>query len=299
MYSGKTVVVLLSCMLAGCAAMTPIPPSYRAEIPCTPDAATEIVTRASTFLQGLFGPVDSMTPEIVRYPDATALRQALGFSASDRTSGFYDRAADRIHVACSGEPGLTAILMHESTHRYLNQRFAFAAPAGDRFTAGKPLPAVPPWLQEGLASWMEAAQTNQSGLEMRVNAQRLAEFRQLMRRGWLPPLERVLAKGFDEPFRSADYAAAWALVWYLMQDSAARERLAGYLEAAKRGLFDDPDREYPALVAHCADFSEFSRAWDKHVSDASVVLFRRLMMRGQAEDEWQRAWRKTLWLTTP
>lgn len=285
--------MLLACMLGGCATMTPIPASHQAEIPCTAEAAAEIVARTSKFLQGRFGPVDLMAPEIVRYPDAVALRQALGFSPSDRATGFYDRAADRIHAACSGNPGFAAILIHESTHRYLNQRFAFRSPTEEM------LPAVPPWLQEGLASWMEAAQINQSGLEIRVNTQRLAEFRQLLWRGQLPPLERMLTMGFDDTFRSADYAEAWALVWYLMQDSAAREGLAAYLDAARHGLFDDPGREYPAMVARCADFSEFSRAWDKHVSDASVLLFRRFLMLGKADDEWQYAWRRALWSTKP
>lgn len=292
MYSCLTV-VLLAGMLGGCAAMTPIPASHQAEISCTADAAAEIVARTSKFLQDRFGPVDLISPKIVRYPDAAALRQALGFSPSDRTAGFYDRAADRIHAACSGDPGFAAILMHESTHRYLNQRFAFRSPAEEM------LPAVPPWLQEGLASWMEAAQISQSGLDVHVNAQRLAEFRQLLWRGQLPPLERILTRGFDDAFRSADYAEAWALVWYLMQDSAAREGLIVYLDAARHGLFDEPGREYPAIVAHCADFSEFSRAWNKHVSDASLLLFRRLLMRGKEDDEWQRAWHRALWSTKP
>lgn len=280
---------MLACfLLGGCAAMAPVP--HHAQTPCTADAAASIVARASAFLQGKFGAADVVAPEIVRYPDAAALRQALGFAPSDRTAGYYDRAADRIHVACSGNMPLDALLMHEATHRYLHRRFSFRPRLTEKFSAQNPLPSVPPWLQEGLAAWMES---NSDDAQMRVNTQRLAEFRQMMRRGGLPPLERVLAKGFDDPFRAADYAVAWALVWYLMQDARGIEGLAAYLDAASRGFFNDPEREYPELVSGCADFSEFARAWDKHVSDASTL-------RGVLSDEdWQREWRKSLWSMKP
>lgn len=296
--AGTVAMLALMALLAGGCA-EPGPALNEAAMPCTAAAATRIEADTSKFLQGRFGQLESDTPDIVRYADAAALRQALGFSPSDRTSGYYDRAADRIHVACSGKPGFAALLMHEATHRYLYRRFAFR-PGTDRFSAGEALPAVPPWLQEGLSSWMESAKITESGLELRINAARLAEFRQLLWRGRLPPLERVLATGFDEPFRSPDYAVSWALIWYLMQDAQGREGVAAYLEAARLGFFDEPEREYPAMVAACDEFSCFMRVWDEHVSAASARLFRTfLQTQGQMPDEWELAWRRAIWAIVP
>jgi hypothetical protein len=159
------------------------------------------------------------------------------------------------------------VVRHEAVHWLVAQRF------GVTFPDGTWLPALPRWLDEGLATAFEMG-----GPGTTDNPLRRAQFNRLSRPHWraMIGLRRTLGHHRGQSFGSAGYARSWAVVSYLLRENP--ESLKALLQARIAWLRNRQQRRERAvhereLVAACR--REFDRivlagrplgAWFQQVS---------------------------------
>ena len=157
-----------------------------------------------------------------------------------------------------------AIAAHEGWHQYSQTTFRSALPV---------------WLEEGIACYMEGFRMPPGApvptfLPWR-NAERYSELRSAFRKGRLPALREFL-EGSPQSFLAvsrdaqlAYYAQAWALVHFLREGEGGRwrPRLEAALQQAVRGELPAAARTGPGflVIAIEPDFDAFARAYDRFV----------------------------------
>jgi len=154
-------------------------------------------------MQELFGGTVNV-PKIVFYPTGEALRRDLGLPESGRISGRYDPVGDELYIACREENTLIfeRVLRHEAAHYYLRHIF------------GK----IPYRLEEGIAAYIEEGALFEGKPAEHINAERLREFRALLRRGRVPDVAEIFLPEQDGVLSSADYAVAWGFVFAMLHN---------------------------------------------------------------------------------
>lgn len=196
-----------------------------------------------------------------------------------------------IHVACRGsEPGHPyRTLLHEGTHQFIHLGAGYREPG--RTPATPPRLALPLWLNEGLASYYEAAYITPDLLQPgRPDAARLAELQAALRDGKVPSLGKILARRYGEPFMSLDYAIAWGLVYTLMQE-APPSWAAGGREWLKT-LIDDSRRGWPGANLAVRSSPDYDPWWGLVTSTTRQSFEQFVEERGMTVPEWEIAWRK-------
>lgn len=198
-----------------------------------------------------------------------------------------------IHVACRGdEPGHPyRTLLHEGTHQFIHLGAGYREPGQPPTTL--PRLALPLWLNEGLASYYEAAFVTPDLLQPgRPDPERLEELQTALRNGKVPPLGQILAKQYGEPFASLDYAVAWGVVYALMQESPPPWAVGGreWLKA----LIDKGHRGWPGARVAVQPVPGYDPWWGLVTSAARIEFERFVDERGLTVPEWETAWRKWL-----
>lgn len=222
---------------------------------CTQDAGLPLLRAANQRLQTLFG-ATVPPPHLNIHAQAHDLRLVHGAPHDSQGAGLYRAAAQEIHVACrEGEkPVFEPVLRHEATHHYLRQAFG----------------QLPPWLEEGVAAYMEAGPLTEGLPASHVNRERLAEFRALVRQGELPSLrDKFSHEVWREP-SSADYALGWALVFSLLH------------------LVEPP------IQQQRRDLLRFLLSKAGSEGDSAYRRFLAAMT-GQEGEEGERRWRREIW----
>jgi hypothetical protein len=182
------------------------------------------------------GPAKPLTLCLLGDADAyTRAASAFGDIPSDW--GFY-RPDLRIAIANVGQS--IGNLRHELVHPLL----------GDDF------PAIPAWLNEGIAALYGTARPTTKGFTFLVNY-RLRDLQRALRRGELPTLAE-LAASTDEDVRGARAATFYAMSRYVLL-YAERHGSLGALYAAMRDASGDVDAQR-AVLEHYIDERAF-RAW--------------------------------------
>jgi hypothetical protein len=230
-----------------------LPPALSAG--CGQEEAQALAGRVLARMGGLFGGT-AAAPEIVLYGTAEELRRAL--SAQEGIAGLYDPDCHRVHVACSegSAPVFERVLRHEAAHAYVHQVYG----------------PVPAWLDEGIATCLEAGSLAEGGLSAQINAERLKEFRMLLMRGRVPSLAVFLSANPGAPLPSAGYAVAWGLVFTLLHhsDPAIQSRNRRILRTL-----------LPATASSGVDV---------------YAIFADAVAAGPENMErWERSWRRALW----
>jgi len=176
--------------------------------------------------------------------------------------GSYDRRDDTIHLMCSpGNVGLAeSTFRHEATHYFLHHAFQ----------------RLPSWLEEGMATYMEAGSLDEAGLYDHINKDRLQEFKGLLIRNRLPPLDELISGRTDGLGRSQEYAICWALVFGLLhqEESTVQEQRRALLRRMVEGAQHD-DMTTEQSVA---------KTFFDAIKDED----------GQSHD-WEMQWRRELW----
>lgn len=157
-----------------------------------------------------------------------------------------------------------AIAAHEGWHQYSQTTFRAALPV---------------WLEEGIACYMEGFRMPPGAVVPTFlpwrNAERYSELRSAFRKGRLPALREFL-EGSPQSFLAvsrdaqlAYYAQAWALVHFLREGEGGRwrPRLEAALQQAVRGELPAAARTGPGflVVAIEPDLDAFARAYDRFV----------------------------------
>lgn len=195
-----------------------------------------------------------------------------------------------IHVACLGEepdhPYRT--LLHEGTHQFLHLAAGCREP-----TDGLPRLALPLWINEGLASYYEAAFVTPDRLQSgRADAVRLAQLKRALQRQTAPSLAGILARRYGEPFASLDYAAAWGIVYALMQEEpqtwahGGREWLAHHIRRSAQCCAELPSSHESQSVRGAED-------WWAGITEYGRVDFEDYVAaRGLTLSSWEAEWKK-------
>lgn len=137
-------------------------------------------------------------------PEPVLIEELANGNEEGGVIGFYRDQGAEMHVTCSiDDPGrLAATVRHEYTHHYLHRDFGF----------------VPLWLDEGLATYMEAGSLDEGTLADHVNVSRLREYVQLLKWGKVPGIQTLVSGKPTGLSRSQYYAVSWGLVFSLMHD---------------------------------------------------------------------------------
>ena len=271
---------------------------YRIRTDAGKPAAYEVnrfMERAAALWTPLFGvPAPAALPlEVWLHRDPADLVKVLASQKLTTTAtGLYlPNPPPAIHVACWGEePGHPyRTLLHEGTHQFIHLGAGYQVPG--RPVATPPSLALPLWLNEGLASYFEAAFLTPDLLQPgRPEPARLVELQNALRRGKAPPLEKILAKRYGEPFTTLDYAVAWGVVYALMQEApppwatGGREWLHALVDEARRGWPTDALAS-PATVAG-------GQQWWATITDQTRMAFETYTTeRGLTVAAWEAQWR--------
>lgn len=254
--------------------------------------------RAAGLWTPLFGvPEPAALPLEVRiHGDPAAMKQLLASQHLPATAtGLYlPLSPPMIHVACRGdEPGHPyRTLLHEGTHQFAHLAAGYRAP-------GKPAPgprlAVPLWLNEGLATYFEAAFIAPEVLIAGMtDPDRLDELRTALREGRAPSLNKILTARYGDEFTSLDYAASWGLVHALLQEepppwsAGGRGWLTGVLAGARRG--------WPGAGVGGDGAGRYDPWWGLVTIAVHDAFLDFVAERGMTLPQWECEWRK--WLLT-
>ncbi len=262
-----------------------------------------LVDAAFQELQRTFGVDCDEKVTVVAYATLGEFRRsAANPSFTARTRGTHYPGTGEIHLTmtadATSEP--SAIVLHETAHFYLHRCFDFRRPAERRTGAGpQRLASVPRWLQEGVATCMEALCLEDGRLRAgRISLHRLRELEDIIGTARFPGIERVIRKVFGTPMSTEDYAVAWGIVHTLLYHpapsvrAARRETLKTYLAHCRRGFFDRPAAAFKAFLADGGEPGPgFRRRWADWVSRNSLELFRELFLEeADSLDAWRRRW---------
>lgn len=198
---------------------------------------------------------------------------------------------------------LLEVARHETTHLLLHEAGGFRVPATARAAVGKDvLPAVPWWLEEGLASCMEPGPAAR-GPAAGIHAGRCRDLQKLIQEERCPSLADVLGKPLEAKGSGEDYAVAWGVLYDVLfppqpsSHAAGLRRLHAYLEACRRGFLADPEREFgPRFLRPDGTLPPgFEQAWSAYIAPASLAAFPRLLLPPDASlAEWETGWRQRM-----
>lgn len=203
--------------------------------------------------------------------------------------GFYSPVPPAaIHVLWTGpfsdHPFLT--LAHEGFHQFAHHT-ALADkqlnPAENRLNF--PV-AIPIWLNEGLAQFVEGAVVTEKHFEPgRIHQARLVHLQNLIKTKKVPDLKKILNQRYDEPFDNADYSASWGVVFALYHGLSSSGKW--YTDSCLinfQGIFRD------FLSANFLnDYSE--HGWDEFLARESLLAFEQSVLKqGYTLSDWEKAW---------
>jgi hypothetical protein len=271
---------------------------YRVRTDAGRPAAHEIdrfMERAAVLWTPLLGVPDplSLPLEVHLHCDpADLVRVLTSQKLTAHATGLYlPSPIPAIHVACSGsEPGHPyRTLLHEGTHQFIHLGAGYREPGRPATTP--PRLTLPLWLNEGLASYYEAAFITPDLLQSgRADPARLNELQTALRRNKVPTLATILARRDGEPFTSLDYAIAWGMVYALMQEApppwatGGREWLKALVDEARRGW-----PSFPPPTPSVRD----DLLWRSTVTDRTRTAFETFVAdRGLSMPAWEMHWRE-------
>lgn len=271
---------------------------YRIRTDAGRPAAAEVsrfMERAASLWTPLFGVPDpkALPLEVRLHRDHDDLEKVLAEQKlTARATGLYlPYPAPAIHVACrADEPGHPyRTLLHEGTHQFIHLGAGYREPG--RQPAAPPRLALPWWLNEGLASYFEAAFITPDLFQPgHPDTKRLEELQTALRSGKVPSLGSILAKRYGEPFSSLDYAIAWGLVYALMQEApppwaaGGREWLKAQIDEGRRG--------WPGAKVAAQPSPGYDPWWGLVTSTVLSSFERFVDDRALTVPEWELAWRK-------
>jgi hypothetical protein len=189
--------------------MLVVPGRASAADACTTARALALWRATASRLHDLLGAPVPPPPRILIYREAQNLP---GREPGLAVIGSYSLKSRNIRVSCSNgaAPVFDITVRHESTHYFLH--------AGIR--------RIPRWLDEGLATTMEAGSLQKGTPADHVNEPRLREYLDMLKFGIVPRLADVMDGSPLALTPSQEYATYWSLVFSLVYnaDPAVQER---------------------------------------------------------------------------
>lgn len=228
---------------------------------------------------------------------------SLGFPPSIRA--FYSPVSpSAVHLLSAGMPEdeLISLLLHEGLHQRADLYVRIAPDCeSEEINGSFPAPhshlALPLWLNEGLATFMESARYTEGRLVTgEPNRERLRQLQGMIEGNRRFSLTRVIERSYGETFSSGDYAVAWGVVYDMAQNhNGDGSLLESYLRTLEGNLAREgrrlcnrgrPENEKPDRSFH---------AWNILLAEQSLQTFKEtLASHGQTIAQWERQWRQRI-----
>ena len=224
---------------------------------CTTARALALWQATASRLHDLLGGPIPPPPRILIDEDAQNLP---GREPGLAVIGGYSSKSQTIRVSCSNGGVLVfdATVRHELAHYFLHTWIAH----------------IPKWLDEGLATTMEAGSLNGGTLADHVNEPRLREYVDMLKFGIVPRLSDVIDEKPLTLTPSQEYATYWALAFALLYnaDPAIQER--------RRALVH-------RLLATAAETEDTAQAVEQ--------VFLENTVRAGSNSHWEMRWHREIW----
>ena len=208
---------------------------------------------------------------------------------SGASMGFYSPVPPAaIHVLWTDpffdHPFLT--LIHEGFHQFAHHTALADKQLNPLRTKPNFPVAIPIWLNEGLAQFVEGAVVTEKHFESgRIHQARLVHLQNLIKTKKVPELKKILNQRYDETFDNVDYSAAWGVVFALYHGLScsgewyADSRLINY-----QGIFRD------FLSSNLLNGYSEPR-WDEFLARESLLAFKQsLLKQGYTLSDWEKVW---------
>ena len=210
-------------------------------------------------------------------------------------SGFYTPAEPAgIYLPLTETNGVHPFftLAHEGLHQYIHEIKGIQIPA----TSAR-LPAVPLWLNEGLALNMEAALVNEANFQPgRIHPPRLDHLQRMIEAGGIPSVKEVLSKTYGEPFTNEDYSVAWGVTYFLLNQKSLDNLCLKYWSALQEKLKYEAslmvkNKKFPTSK----DLIRLQTLWADHLqATAARIFMKQVVGQGQNWTSFQKHWEKAI-----
>lgn len=182
--------------------MLVLPAQASAAAACTAARALTLWRGTASRLHDLLGEPIPPPPRILIYREAQDLpRREPGLAVI----GSYSWKSRTIRVSCSNGAAsvFDTTVRHESTHYFLHSRIR----------------RIPTWLDEGLATTMEAGSLTKGALTDHLNEPRLRQYVDMLKFGVVPRLADVTDGKPLALTPSQEYATYWSLAFALLYNA--------------------------------------------------------------------------------
>ncbi len=271
-------------------------PHYRIHAQCSQATADDIVRLLEALYQtctDLLGAGQAHEQlHVYTYADRRQYEEQLkAMGLSDRFSSgmFTPGGVPGIHLPLVETGGTHPFftLIHEGVHQYLHAVKGLPIKA-----AGIKLPAVPLWMSEGLALYLEAALVNVDELEPgRIHTARLHHLQQLLQDNSAPGLEKVLTKSYGVPFTNADYSVAWGIIHFLNEHQLWQEFWQQWQVAVaqEHSYFLQEIEQAPT-----DDNLALQKVWAQRLGPLSEKVFAEQIVGAEGLSSWQERWQNSI-----
>lgn len=226
------------------------------------------------------------------------------------SAGFfrYLGADTEIHVAyvdTFGKTAPTSTLLHEGTHQFVHLALSMPIPAAYQSSFPKEvntLQAIPVWLNEGFATYMEKSYFNGKFLVVgEINKDRLKHLQSMIKKQENGPLQDLFQIENSANFQLPHYAIAWGVAYWFLHDrdktkaNAKKAILKQYVDAIKLGFMTNPETEMKSRFFDHPDYKSkgFWPLWNEHIQKESYDTFVRLTVKEEKDfSKWQTLWEK-------
>ncbi|MHC4883711.1 MAG: DUF1570 domain-containing protein [Planctomycetota bacterium] len=226
------------------------------------------------------------------------------------SAGFfrYRGAETEIQVAYVrdfGSTGPTKTLLHEGVHQFVHLALSMPIPEAykDKFPPEMTrLQTLPRWLNEGLATYMERGYYDGKRLVIgEINKDRLRHLQSMIRSNQNCPLKDLFNIHDIQDFQLPHYAMSWGVTYWFLQDRSKskakkkRKILKAYVEAAKKGFMEDPEKELKTRFFDNPELRTkgFWQLWREHIQTEGYKTFVKLTVKKEADfPKWEKAWVK-------
>ena len=165
------------------------------------------------------------------------------------SGGFYNAGINTAAVLHQGRDEFThQVARHESTHVIMAGLFGH----------------MPTWFTEGMAEYFEHLKVTGQGKIIYPDKQQLA----LLRGRSLPHLSTWFSQTgnwYQDSQRDFNYAVAWSVIHFLMEEEWRRQLLGGYMKALGKDLCRSVSAVEHFSQAYPGGLNQMSRDWQQWV----------------------------------